>query len=52
MFSYEKKLQYPVKICNSNPALAKVIISQYGGPQVCDISASVFPCPIPSCADF
>ena len=32
MFSYEKKLQYPVKICNSNPALAKVIISQYGGP--------------------
>ncbi len=32
MFSYEKKLQYPVKICNPNPALAKVIISQYGGP--------------------
>ena len=32
MFSYEKKLQYSVKICNPNPALAKVIISQYGGP--------------------
>ena len=32
MFSYEKKLQYPVKICTPNPALAKVIISQYGGP--------------------
>lgn len=32
MFSYEKKLQYPVKIKNPNPALAKVIISQYGGP--------------------
>ena len=32
MFSYEKKLQYPVKIKNTNPALAKVIISQYGGP--------------------
>ena len=32
MFVYEKKLQYPVKIKNSNPALAKFIISQYGGP--------------------
>ena len=32
MWQYEKKLQYPVKIRNTNPALAKVIISQYGGP--------------------
>ena len=32
MFIYEKKLQYPVKIKNPNPALAKVIISQLGGP--------------------
>ncbi len=32
MFVYEKKLQYPVKIRNTNPALAKFIISQYGGP--------------------
>ena len=32
MFSYEKRLQYPVKIANPNPALAKFIISQYGGP--------------------
>ena len=32
MFVYEKKLQYPVKIAATNPALAKVIISQYGGP--------------------
>lgn len=32
MFTYEKKLQYPVKICTPNAALAKVIISQYGGP--------------------
>jgi len=32
MFVYEKKLQYPVKIQNPNPALAKFIISQYGGP--------------------
>mgnify|MGYP002509690670 CR=1 FL=1 len=32
MFEYEKKLQYPVNIKNPNPALAKFIISQYGGP--------------------
>ena len=32
MWSYEKKLQYPVKIKNPNPALAKIIITQFGGP--------------------
>lgn len=32
MFVYEKKLQYPIRIKNTNPALAKFIISQYGGP--------------------
>ena len=32
MFVYEKKLQYPVNIRNTNPALASLIISQYGGP--------------------
>ena len=32
MFVYQKKLEYPVKISNPNPALAKIIISQYGGP--------------------
>lgn len=32
MFVYEKRLQYPVKITNSNPKLAKIIITQYGGP--------------------
>ena len=32
MFVYEKKLQYPVRIKNPNPNLAKFIISQYGGP--------------------
>lgn len=32
MWTYEKKLEYPVKIKNPNPALAKVIISQLGGP--------------------
>lgn len=32
MFSYEKKLQYPVKIKTPNPKLASFIITQYGGP--------------------
>ena len=32
MWVYEKKLQYPVNIKTPNPALAKIIISQYGGP--------------------
>ena len=32
MFSYDKKLQYPVKIAKPNPRLAALIISQYGGP--------------------
>ena len=32
MFSYDKKLQYPVKIDKCNPRLASIIISQYGGP--------------------
>ena len=32
MFDYEKKLQYPVRIKNTNPKLASIIISQYGGP--------------------
>ena len=32
MWTYDKHLQYPVKIKNPNPAIAKVIISQLGGP--------------------
>ena len=32
MFVYDKKLQYPVKISNTKPRLAAIIISQYGGP--------------------
>ena len=31
MWSYEKKVQYPVNIKNPNPKLAQMIISQYGG---------------------
>ena len=32
MFIYDKKLQYPVKIAKPNPQLARIIITQYGGP--------------------
>lgn len=32
MWTYEKRLQYPVNIKNTNPKLAMVIISQFGGP--------------------
>lgn len=32
MWNYQKRLQYPVNIRNSNPKLAQLIISQYGGP--------------------
>ena len=32
MWTYEKKLEYPVNIKNPNPAMAKFIITQVGGP--------------------
>ena len=32
MWNYEKRLQYPVKITQTNPKIAQIIISQFGGP--------------------
>ena len=32
MWIYEKKLEFTVKIKNKNPQLAKLILTQYGGP--------------------
>lgn len=32
MWAYEKKLQFPVKIATPNPAFAKIVITQLGGP--------------------
>ncbi len=40
MWAYEKKLQYPVKIKQTNPRLAKIIMTQYGGPDG-ELSASL-----------
>ena len=32
MWNYEKRLEYPINIKQTNPTLAAMIISQYGGP--------------------
>ena len=40
MWQYEKKLQYPIKIKNPNSQIARLIISQYGGPDG-EMSASL-----------
>lgn len=32
MWNYEKRLEYPVNIKNPDPAMAAMVISQYGGP--------------------
>lgn len=40
MWNYSKMLQYPINIKHQNPELAKVIISQYGGPDG-EINASL-----------
>lgn len=37
MFVYEKRLQYPVNIKTTNPKLAKIIITQYGGAYGCQL---------------
>ena len=39
MWYYEKKLQKPISIKHTNPALAKLIITQYGGPDGSCLSA-------------
>ena len=40
MWTYNKHLQYPISIKTPNPKLAKIIISQYGGPDG-ELSASL-----------
>lgn len=32
MWQYQKRLEYPVNIKNTNPKLAQLIVAQYGGP--------------------
>ena len=40
MWIYEKRLQFPVNIKETNPEIAKIIITQYGGPDG-ELSASM-----------
>ena len=40
MWTYEKKLQFPVNIKNPDPSFAKIVISQVGGPDG-ELSASM-----------
>lgn len=40
MWNYEKRLEYPVNIKETNPKIAQYIMSQYGGPDG-EISASL-----------
>lgn len=40
MWNYEKRLEYPINIKETNPKIAKFIMSQYGGPDG-EISASL-----------
>ena len=40
MWNYEKRLQFPIDIKTPNAEIAKVIITQYGGPDG-ELSASM-----------
>lgn len=40
MWNYEKRLQYPVNITKTDPNIAQIIISQFGGPDG-ELSASM-----------
>ncbi len=40
MWNYEKRLEYPVNITKPNAKIAKIILTQYGGPDG-EMSASM-----------
>ena len=54
MWNYEKRLQYPVNIKQTNPKIAQVIMSQYGGPdgELGDTFHSVIRCLIVRLQEF
>ena len=43
MWRYEKRLQYPVKISQTNPRMAQFIMSQYGGLYCKNLQYFLFP---------
>ncbi len=42
MWNYEKRLQFPVNIKKPDARAAQVIISQYGGPYICNLEVSFY----------
>ena len=42
MWNYEKRLQYPVNISKCNLKAAQVIMSQFGGPDYCNIHTILY----------
>ena len=40
MWTYERRLEYPVKICKPDPNAAQVIISQLGGNLILQVKDS------------
>lgn len=42
MWNYEKRLQFPVNIKKPDARTAKVIISQYGGPDTSNLEVSFY----------
>jgi spore coat protein JC len=40
MWLYEKKLQYPVRVCKKDLPMAKFLLTQFGGPNG-ELSAAV-----------
>ena len=43
MWNYEKRLEYPINIKRTDAAMAKAIISQFGGPDGCLLYTSPSP---------
>ena len=41
MWNYEKRLEYPINITRANPEMARLIISQFGGPDCGKIENAV-----------
>ncbi len=40
MWIYEKKMEHPIQVCRPNVKFAKLVITQYGGPDG-ELSASL-----------
>ena len=52
MWTYEKRLQFPVNIKTVCPKTAQLIISQFGGPDGALAASMRYLCPAGKSADF